>query len=533
MLSSGACRATAFFFALSGARSMLAVRTVARAAMLLLLGPTLGQAQALTSITSLYVTFSTRRITANPSGALKAQLDSLDQDLLGANRAGQVSQVRRLLAKGNVLLTGRAWTDVADFGNSLLLRSDRVVVESQIPYVVRLEQLYAPTIDLPRSLTAHATLTARTAGTVPVQPARVVKDLGAFDGVSRDLRESPLVMEFDLRDVADGRYVVVVDVSDSARTLGSTTLNIAVRHGIEESVRTLERAAAQAPEVQRAELLFPIDRLRNVNRGRLELRTWDLEKDFAVADTIRRALLEKRDPFATRTGDMKRHYVLDAAHEIMPYRLYVPTMYVPTTPMPLIVALHGLGSTEDTFFDAYGKRLPVLAEEHGYIVASPLGYRVDGGYGSGVEAPSTDVVARRNSDLSELDVMQVLATVRKLYNIDPDRIYLMGHSMGAIGTFKLAAKYADVWAAIGAFSGQGTPASVERMKNIPAFVVHGDADPTVNVRGSRTMVDAMKVAHVDVTYIEVAGGNHTNVVEPHLAGMMQFFNARKKSVVSR
>ena len=511
---------------------MLGFRLMARATMLLLLGPALVHAQALTSITSLYVTFGTRRVTAAPTGELKARLDTLDREMLVANRAGQFSQVRRLLAKGNTLLAGRAWTDVADFNSSLLLRSDRVVVESQTPYAVRLEQLYAPAIDLPRSLSAHATLTARPAG-LPVQPARVVKELGAFDGVSRDLREAPFAMELDLHDVPDGRYVVVVDVSDSARVIGSATLSIAVRKGIDETVRTLETAAARAPESQRAELLFPSDRMRNVNRGRLELRTWDFEKDFAIADTLRLAVQAKKDPFAKRTGDMKRHYTLDAAHEVMPYRLYVPSTYVPSAPMPLIVALHGLGSTEDTFFDGYGKKLPLLAEQHGYIVVSPLGYRVDGGYGWGVDAPPTDAAARRSAELSEMDVMQVLATVRTLYNVDPTRIYLMGHSMGAIGTFKLAPKYADLWAAIGAFSGQGTPATVERMKSIPAFIVHGDADPTVNVRGSRAMVEAMKAVHVDVTYIEVPGGNHSNVVEPNLAGMMQFFDVRRKGSVAR
>jgi dipeptidyl aminopeptidase/acylaminoacyl peptidase len=69
---------------------------------------------------------------------------------------------------------------------------------------------------------------------------------------------------------------------------------------------------------------------------------------------------------------------------------------------------------------------------------------------------------------------------------------------------------------------------MDRMKHIPAFVVHGDNDPTVGVRGSRTMVEAMKAQGVDFTYIEVPGGNHTNVVEPNLPAMMQFFNARRK-----
>src|SRR5262249_41611548 len=154
-----------------------------------------------------------------------------------------------------------------------------------------------------------------------------------------------------------------------------------------------------------------------------------------------------------------RHYALDSAGEIMAYHVYVPTAYKPSQPMPLIIALHGLGGTEDSFFDSYGKQLPLLAEQHGYIVAAPLGYRVDGFYGWGVGTPPADASTRRLQSLSEMDVMQVLANMRKLYNVDPSRIYLMGHSMGAIGTWRLAPKYPDVWAALGVFSGQGAPAT--------------------------------------------------------------------------
>ena len=500
----------------------------ARVAVLLTVTAVGARAQALTSITSLYVTYATRKVSANPSGELKLRLDTLERDLFSASRVGRTGEVRRLLAKGNALLSSRPWTDVTDFNTSLLLRSDRVVVESQKPYAVRLEQLYTPTIELTRTLSAHATLVQRTVTPGAAPTTTTVKDLGVFDGVSRDLRESPFVMEIDLHDVADGRYVVSVDVLDSARTLGNVSLPIVVRKGIDALANRLENEASRAPAALRAEILYPVDRMRTVNRGRLELRTLDVDKDFAAAEAVLAAVTAKKDPFAKRTGDMKRHYALEGVSEIMPYRLYVPNRYAAATPMPLIIALHGLGQTEDSFFDAYGAQLPKLAEQHGYILAAPLGYRVDGGYGWGVGTPPTDPVARRNSALSELDVMQVLAQVQKLYNVDPNRIYLMGHSMGAIGTWLLAPKYPDLWAAVGAFSGQGTPSTITLTKHIPEFVVHGDADPTVNVRGSRAMVEAMKANGVDVTYIEVPGGNHTNVVEPNLPAMMQFFNAHTK-----
>jgi len=66
------------------------------------------------------------------------------------------------------------------------------------------------------------------------------------------------------------------------------------------------------------------------------------------------------------------------------------------------------------------------------------------------------------------------------------------------------------------------------MKGIPEYVVHGDADGTVNVNGSRTMVAALKAAGADVLYTEVPGGSHTSVVEPNLAAMFDFFAAHKK-----
>ena len=508
---------------------MKPLRFCSHAALLLTLAPSLAWSQALTNITSLYVGYSSRKVTANPTGELKAQLDTVDRELIAANRSGRRGEARRLLAKGNALLSGKPWTDVADFNASLLLRTDRVVVESQKTWTVRLEQLYSPAIELPRPLSAHATLVSRAVGAgAAAQPASVVKDLGSFEGVSRDLHESPLAMEVDLRDVADGRYVIVVDVTDSARALGSATLAVVLRKGIDETVSRLDGEAKRAPDGMRAEILFPADRMRNVNRGKLELRTLDVDRDFANAEAVLAAVKAGKDPFAGRTGDIKRHYLLDAANEVMPYHMMVPSQYSASRAYPLIIALHGLGGTEDSFFDAYGRKLPELAEQRGYIVAAPLGYRVDGGYGWGLGTPPADPLARRATELSEADVMQVLAQVRSLYHIDETRIYLMGHSMGAIGTWKLAPKYPALWAALGAFSGQGAPATVEKTRAIPEFVVHGDADPTVNVAGSRAMVAAMKALNVDVKYIEVPGGNHGNVVEPNFAAMFDFFDAHKR-----
>jgi poly(3-hydroxybutyrate) depolymerase len=508
------------------------LRTAIVAGLVIVLAPTAALPQALTSLASVRVGYTTRKNTVKPQGELKAQIDALEAQIAEATRLGRTGEIRRLYAKGMTLLAGRPWTEAADFGASLVLRTDHVVADSLKPYPVRLEQIYTPSIELKNSVAAHVILRKRAVpatGSTPAQPGAVVKDLGTFDGVARDLRESPFPFELDVRDVADGPYAITVEVADGAAALGTASLNIALHKGLDEQIVRLETAAKTAPADLRAELLFPVERAGNVNRGRLEARTFDVDKDFAAADAVAAALMSRKDPFAGRTGDFKRHYLLDPAKEIMPYRMYVPKAYTGAKAFPLIVALHGLGGTEDSFFESYDKALPPLAEQHGYIVAAPIGYRVDGFYGWGIGAQRMDAASQRTRELSEQDVMQVLERVKRQYKIDENRIYLMGHSMGGIGTWAIAPKYPDIWAAIAPLSGIGSPETAERIRHVPEIIVHGDADPTVDVASSRAMVAKLKELGVDFKYIEVPGGLHSDVVAPNLPAVIEFFDAHKKA----
>ena len=217
----------------------------------------------------------------------------------------------------------------------------------------------------------------------------------------------------------------------------------------------------------------------------------------------------------------------------MPYRLYVPTSYTPGSQgaaFPLIVALHGLGGTEDSFFTGYDGVMPKLAEQHGYIVAAPLGYRVDGSYGWGLGNPPADPNTRRVQERSEEDVMQVLQLVRQQYRIDENRIYLAGHSMGGDRHLEDRAEVP------GHLGGAG---AVRRIRNAVDARAH-PAHPAVRrarrrrpdgraCRARASMVERAKELGIEVTYIEVPGGSHSGVVAPNLPGMFEFFNAHKKN----
>jgi len=487
--------------------------------------------QALPSLASVSVTYSTEKQKVRPTGDLGQQIAGLDLDIREAQRLGRTGELRRLFAKGLRLLAGGEWTNELEFSRSLALRTSRTIVDPRTPWDVRLEQIFMPSIELTRPLSARVIVrkpavpaTARAAA----QPPVVVLDLGTRDSVSRDLRESPLALVVDLSGLPDGRYQLVVDTLDDTRTLSQTIQAFEVRHGLDAVVDRLEKAAASAPEALRASILFPADRMRSVNRGALPLTSFNPAADFAAAEAVAAAAAAGLDPFATATGQVRRHYLLESAGEVMPYRVYVPTTYARGTPHPVVMALHGLGGTEAQMLDSYGGELAKVAEQHGVIVASPLGYRSDGWYGWQGSINRNDPEAVRAVQRSEDDVLQVLKQVQQHYTVDPSRVYLMGHSMGAIGTWHLGAKYPDVWAALGPVAGLGDPTAVEQMRNLPQFVVHGDADPTVGVAYSRAMVARMRALGMNPTYVEVPGGNHTSIFAPNLAAMFEFFLKHKK-----
>jgi predicted esterase len=499
----------------------------------ILLVPSLAMAQALPNINLLSVRYNSQKTAAKAEGELKAQLDEVDKAIADARRAGNTGEMRRQFARGMALLNKDVWTPALDYRHSLALRSDRTVIDSSAPYAFRIEQIYRPAIDLTPALSARVSIRPRTAPArpgAPAAPAQPSRMLGTFDGMSRDLRESPFAVDLDLAGIADGAYVLEAEVLDGATSLGTASLGVFLHKGLDAKLKALESAAAAVAEGVRADVVYPADVIKNVNRGRIELGAFNVQNEIAKAEAILAGAKGGKDPFKGRTGDFERHYVLQGANEVMPYRVYVPKAYAAAKAIPLVIALHGLGANEDSFFDSYSQLPPQLAEKHGFLMAAPLGYRPDGFYGSTMMAG--DVASRRRSEYSEQDVLEVLRLMKATYNVDESRIYLMGHSMGAIGTWALGAKYPQIWAALVPFSGTGSPALAEQMKGIPQFVVHGDADNTVNVSGSRNMVAALKKAGADVTYVEVPGGSHTDMVVPNLPKAFAFMAAQRKGATA-
>ncbi len=78
------------------------------------------------------------------------------------------------------------------------------------------------------------------------------------------------------------------------------------------------------------------------------------------------------------------------------------------------------------------------------------------------------------------------------YNIDPSRVYLTGMSLGGFGTWDIASRYPEYFAAIMPLCGGGQTRMVETLKDIPTWVFHGEVDKLVSLKRSEQMVGALQ-----------------------------------------
>ncbi len=214
-------------------------------------------------------------------------------------------------------------------------------------------------------------------------------------------------------------------------------------------------------------------------------------------------------------GSRLRAYVSEIDGSLQTYSLSLPAAYDPAVKWPLIISLHGHG----WFRPFQGHPAPRYA---GMFCLSPQG------------RGATDYMA-----LGENDVLRALQEVEMDYNIDPNRIYVTGGSMGGTGSWQLGVHYADRFAGITPISGNAdyrawtyrwgwnqpfpgrfdalreylqerhTPrAYAGNLLHLPTYCIHGSADTIVPPQHARNMVAALRAAGCPVEYREFPKRGH-------------------------
>ncbi len=253
---------------------------------------------------------------------------------------------------------------------------------------------------------------------------------------------------------------------------------------------------------------------------------------------------------APPVGDRHVAYAPEAGVESA-YRLFVPEDWTPGQHWPLVVILHGGSGTENTPFDrtpGFRETLLAAARAHHFILLSPRGGK--GWYGarmladgSGptprgtyrwppagrITAPPPALPPLTDDDLarSERDVIASIAEVARTYGTDARRTYLMGNSMGSVGTLHLAQAHPQRWCAIAPSDGPVDPvtfpyARVARLD--AALFVHGDDDRTAPIESMAAIAGGFDRAGVATTLTVIPGGTHASSWQRALPAIFDFFD---------
>jgi dienelactone hydrolase len=456
-----------------------------------------------------------------------------------------------------------------EFIASLTLRSEQIIADSTHPLILWLGQTSPVAYRSAAPVTLKLTLAPAAAN------SPVIKELGTFDVLPRDLNARPLGVSAQLDGVADGNYRIVAMVFEGDATIATLEQSVWLVKGIDakrgDIVERLTRISGH--ESTKATILYPFDLARVVNIGRRGYNAADLGIneasepnyfDFAGglkhSEELLAALEAGHDPLWQARGDTKRHYYFAEADEIMPYHVYVPPTWDGKTPLPMVFILHGNTRNQDFYFERDKQIIPKLAEKHGFMLVGVFGYHPNGGYnlnsmtgrgggtGLGAFGPATMPTAAggaargpataefmggmptsRLGQLSETDTMNVFDLVTKEYPIDPKRIFLFGYSAGGNGGYYIAGKYADHWAAVAlggaALRLTNTYPYYDKLKSlkVPFFIYYGEKD-TVGP-GAISSVQTLHDRGLSATLKSYPNVTHDGGPAAGASDAFDFFNA--------
>lgn len=224
---------------------------------------------------------------------------------------------------------------------------------------------------------------------------------------------------------------------------------------------------------------------------------------------------------AVETGFLNRTLTYDGEERL--YQIYVPANYSEKENWPVILFLHGAGEEgKDGLMQTtvgIANFIRKHVDRYQAIVVMPQSRKPKGWIDT--ETPLA---------------MEALDRTLKEFSTDENRVYLTGLSNGGYGSWSLAYKYPDKFAAALVICGylsardiaRDIPAGSEmkpavpamgtdtyevladKLQKMPVWIFHGEEDNVVSASGARSIYQAMQTRNAPVQYTELPGIGHNS-----------------------
>ncbi len=211
-----------------------------------------------------------------------------------------------------------------------------------------------------------------------------------------------------------------------------------------------------AKTIEEATLVHFVDTLENLSKGEVLETNYPAAKLMHTAEELAQHLRKSNPtPFfdSNRTGQDWVAIPVDKTPVIT--RIQIPRRLPRNRTIPLVIALHGAGGSENLFFEGYGRGITAKScLERNWLFIAP----------------------RSEGFLTLPPIDKIVSALAKRYPIDPKKIFLIGHSMGAAQSLSLAQKFPEKFAAVALLGGSGSISQPQKLNKIPFFIACGKLD---------------------------------------------------------
>lgn len=213
----------------------------------------------------------------------------------------------------------------------------------------------------------------------------------------------------------------------------------------------------------------------------------------------------------TADEQMKPAVYTNETGETFPYRLCAPQFPDAGRKYPMILFLHGSGECGTDNVRQIKVGLPsllrtLLKRPEPVVVLAPQ-CQPDNGWVKRL-AISEDYAAPREPSPSLALALELCRHVALERQVDPDRIYITGLSLGGFGAWDAIQREPALFAAALPICGGGDVRRLQEIKRLPIWVFHGRNDKSVPVQCGRRMVESLRQIGGRVRYTEYEGAEH-------------------------